>query len=54
MGAGDLVQLKSGGPVMTVGWVEHGAAHCNWFDERNELKSASFSVQQLRVVDDPA
>lgn len=54
MKSGDLVQLKSGGPVMTVGWVEHGGAQCNWFDERNELKSAHFATSQLRLVDDPA
>lgn len=32
--AGDLVQLKSGGPVMTVEYDVHGvgAVHCEWLD----------------------
>ena len=34
--AGDVVQLKSGGPIMTITWVgdEYGTlnARCEWFD----------------------
>lgn len=29
---GDTVQLKSGGPVMTIMWIEGGQAYCQWFD----------------------
>lgn len=29
---GDTVQLKSGGPVMTIAWTEGGDAFCRWFD----------------------
>lgn len=54
MQPGSLVQLKSGGPIMTVGWINGSNAHCNWFDERNELRTATFSLNQLRVVNDPA
>ena len=48
---GDLVQLKSGGPVMTVvnpggfsGWPV-----CNWF-EGDTVKSGSFPPEALRKV----
>jgi uncharacterized protein YodC (DUF2158 family) len=48
---GDLVQLKSGGPVMTVvnpggfsGWPV-----CNWF-EGSAVKSGSFPPAALRKV----
>lgn len=49
---GTIVQLKSGGPLMTVAWIdkEYRTTHCNWFDEKNELKSYSFMPEQLKVV----
>jgi uncharacterized protein YodC (DUF2158 family) len=30
---GSIVQLKSGGPMMTVSWVDHAdrRAYCDWF-----------------------
>jgi uncharacterized protein YodC (DUF2158 family) len=28
---GSIVQLKSGGPNMTVSWVEKEVAYCEWF-----------------------
>ena len=28
---GDVVQLKSGGPAMTILWVEEGDCRCAWF-----------------------
>jgi uncharacterized protein YodC (DUF2158 family) len=48
--AGDQVQLKSGGPTMTVEAIddEEGMtrAHCVWFDHTTEKRS-SFSVDAL-------
>lgn len=47
--AGSVVQLKSGGPNMTVRWIEHDEAYCQWFDKTNE-KGAKFSLAQLTLV----
>lgn len=48
---GNLVQLKSGGPIMTIGWTKDGSTYCNWFDDRNELKDAVFNIDQLQTVE---
>jgi uncharacterized protein YodC (DUF2158 family) len=48
--AGDTVQLKSGGPVMTVAAVaENGAVTCSWFSEK-EKRESHFANAQLRKV----
>ncbi len=55
---GDVVQLKSGGPVMTVsnvgnyaemGGFENGAA-CTWFDKNGKKSEDVFDVEMLRVL----
>lgn len=58
---GDVVRLKSGGPIMTVSSVGSTATkaklgaqmvQCEWFnqvDKAFEVKSASFSVHSLRL-----
>ena len=48
--SGSIVNLKSGGPSMTVG-VYHGTLggwHCLWFDN-TELKSAHFAPETLEI-----
>lgn len=51
---GDTVQLKSGGPVMTVvkfGKFTMGAVEgyqCRWFDEKNKLTEAVFTEAELK------
>jgi len=35
--AGDVVQLKSGGPKMTIRWIEDDEAYCEWFDGKKKL-----------------
>lgn len=48
---GDLVRLKSGGPVMTYlgpGWL--GDALCDWFDG-TEHKRATFSFRTLEQAE---
>ena len=48
---GDRVQLKSGGPVMTVSEDEGDSVWCQWF-EKSELKSSSFKRHVLAKVRD--
>jgi uncharacterized protein YodC (DUF2158 family) len=50
---GDRVQLKSGGPIMTVGEVSNdGSLWCQWFDTKDELKGSSFNRSVLAKVPD--
>ena len=39
---GDVVQMKSGGPVMTVVSTDGDQVECHWFDEKNKPQSSSF------------
>lgn len=53
--AGDVVQLKSGGPYMTVRWCAERngvmTAYCDWF-EKNEAKGHAFMPSQLKKTED--
>ncbi len=33
---------------MTIEWTDEGGAHCQWFDERNELKTGYFPLTSLK------
>lgn len=46
---GSIVQLKSGGPKMTVKWLEDGDAYCEWFAGA-EIKGARFALVQLDLI----
>ncbi len=52
---GELVRLKSGGPVMTAEYVFADVrapyARCAWFDARETAKSAAFSFHALERVE---
>ncbi|WP_312310326.1 YodC family protein [Stenotrophomonas indicatrix] len=41
---GDQVQLKSGGPIMTINSIEDGEAWCEWFDKNGEHHAQAFSL----------
>ncbi len=43
---GDLVQLKSGGPEMTVGQTDGATVYCDW-SEGGKTRSRSFLAGQL-------
>ncbi len=45
--AGDLVRLKSGGPLMTVEGTDGKLAKCSWFDWSETYWSVVFSVKAL-------
>jgi len=57
--AGDVVQLKSGGPKMTVNHVQTGEINtqysgnieCYWFVDSVEIRHASFSSPALKRCD---
>ncbi|MCW0979181.1 DUF2158 domain-containing protein [Agrobacterium sp. BT-220-3] len=50
---GDVVQLKSGGPLMTVAFInEEGKVSCTWFNQDHasfEVKFAIFNPEMLKV-----
>lgn len=48
--AGSTVQLKSGGPTMTVEWVDEGTAGCTWFDDRDNHNQKNIEVAALKEV----
>ncbi|RIA37615.1 uncharacterized protein YodC (DUF2158 family) [Hephaestia caeni] len=47
--AGDVVQLKSGGPTMTVEWVEDSAAYCVWFDGKKQSGERFYTTSLNKV-----
>ena len=49
---GDLVRLKSGGPVMTVSFIASQTVGCDWFDEENRHQTANFRPEQLVPAED--
>ncbi|MGX1693148.1 YodC family protein [Brevundimonas naejangsanensis] len=50
---GSTVQLKSGGPIMTVEWYEHGSANCSWFDDKMQHHNKMFQLEALKEVPAP-
>jgi uncharacterized protein YodC (DUF2158 family) len=52
---GDLVRLRSGGPVMTAGRVYLEArvpfARCTWSNRRGRAREAAFNLCALDVVE---
>jgi uncharacterized protein YodC (DUF2158 family) len=46
MKPGDQVQLKSGGPIMTIKWIQGEEAYCEWFD-KSDVKGHVFNLPQL-------
>lgn len=61
---GDVVQLKSGGPEMTVRGYETGInanlenyesdteVVCEWFDDKNQVQQRSFDQDSLDSIND--
>lgn len=45
---GDLVELRSGGPLMAVQEVVGNHALCMWFDDAGELQERRFLLISLR------
>src|SRR6266566_8335263 len=52
---GDVVQLKSGGPTMTINTINNDRSlFCQWFDKNGELKTGRFEAAQLKQVEPPS
>jgi len=50
---GDVVQLKSGGPLMTVEHCEfEDVVECTWFDDRQHRKGDKFHEYLLQEASD--
>lgn len=51
LSAGDIVNLKTGGPSMTVDWVNDSdgilTAGCSWFDKSEKRQFERFPVTSL-------
>lgn len=51
---GSVVQLKSGGPQMTVEWVDNSMSPplvaCSWFNDKKERKQERFQLVALDLV----
>ncbi|MGO9116044.1 MAG: YodC family protein [Desulfomonilaceae bacterium] len=47
---GDVVQVVSGGPGMTVAEVEEKGVWCEWFNEKGEHKTELFSPNVLKKI----
>ena len=52
MNVGDEVQLKSGGPIMTIEKILGNIATCVWFD-KNDLKRGAFQLETLKPYQEP-
>lgn len=50
--SGDLVKLKSGGPVMTVDNIVHRTVNCIWF-EGKDIKGYSFGIDTIEIYTPP-
>jgi uncharacterized protein YodC (DUF2158 family) len=51
MNIGDVVQLRSGGPIMTVREITGEFAKCDWFDDKGNPSTRPFPIASLRPVD---
>ena len=52
---GDVVELKSGGPAMTVCSTDlEGEVECNWFSDESHIHSDTFTPPELKEVSEEA
>jgi uncharacterized protein YodC (DUF2158 family) len=47
---GDVVRLKSGGPVMTVTAIDKNEVTCKWFNDANIIEISYFPEDALKLV----
>ncbi|MDF4005307.1 DUF2158 domain-containing protein [Luteibacter sp. PPL552] len=52
---GDRVQLKSGGPIMTVNEIyDNGRVGCEWFDSKEQHQERTFTPETLELYNPAA
>ena len=51
---GDRVRLRSGGPLMTVHKINGDDIDCQWFTLKGELRSATFPLYMLMIIEGAA
>jgi uncharacterized protein YodC (DUF2158 family) len=51
--SGDLVRVRSGGPLMTVAAIQGDQVNCSWTDWNGQLRSGSFPTTLLTPVTVP-
>lgn len=51
---GDLVQLRSGGPAMTLVSADESEVLCMWFDPQEKCDSKAFPMHVLRAYRAPS
>jgi len=52
--AGSVVQLKSGGPLMTVAWIQYEEAYCEWFIQDKapwKKEGSTFPLTSLKLIE---
>lgn len=45
---GDVVELKGGGPDMTISSVDDDSAYCEWFDAKNAPQGRRYQFAVLK------
>jgi uncharacterized protein YodC (DUF2158 family) len=48
---GDVVQLKSGGPIMTIRKIDGEWVTCDWFDDDGKANQKQFTHPQLKAAE---
>jgi len=51
---GDVVKLKSGGPMMTVGSIGNQMVRCEWFDANKVPQKNDFEQTVLEIYTPPS
>lgn len=51
---GDVIELKSGGPKMTVSAIsESGVLECTWFNSENMIQTGHFNKALVQIYKKP-
>ncbi len=50
---GQIVKLKSGGPVMTITIIfsDNQSCTCSWFDNKQMIQSALLPIESLKIIE---